>query len=243
MKKYLTIMSISTIAIFFLAKQAYAGGNCQFIYGGGISCGSENLLVKKQVLQPGTANNYVDNVSINDPHYQPNSPIFFKITIKNISSNTLQNITVLDTFDSSRQYVDFTDGPGNFDAVSKTLTYKLASLLPNEEKTITIAGKVTASKNFPANQHIVCATNTVEVSPANDAPTEATSEFCIDTAIKTTQATQQTTKGGITIKNQTFPVLSPTPAKKSPSTGPETLPLLALIPMGSIGLWLRKKTK
>jgi uncharacterized repeat protein (TIGR01451 family) len=244
MKKYFLLL-IAPVLGLFLANPVYAGSNCQFIYGGGMNCGSGKLLIQKQVLRPGTTDGYVDNLGINDPHYQPSSPIFFRIIIKNISNATLRNINVLDTIDSSREFIEFTNGPGNFDNTTKTLEYKIASLNPSEQTTVTIAGRVIASQNFPANQKIVCASNTVEASPVNESPTEATSEYCIDTTIKEPAAlnTQTTTKGGIPVASQSFPVLSPTPTKNSPNTGPETLPLLALIPTGGLGFWLRKRAK
>jgi uncharacterized repeat protein (TIGR01451 family) len=247
MKKYFALLSTIPILLsLFAVTPVYAGSNCQFIYGGGMSCGSGKLLVEKQVLQPGTASTYVNNLNIKDPHYQPSSPIFFRIIIRNVSNTTLNNINVLDTFDDSRNFIDFTDGPGNYDKTSKTLEYKIASLAPGQQTMVTIAGKVIASQNFPKGQPLVCVTNTVEASPVNDSPTEATTEFCIDTTIKEAAAkTQATTKGGLPVSNQTnnFPVYSPTPTQKTPNTGPETLPLLALLPTGALGFWLRKKAK
>lgn len=46
--------------------------------------------------------------------------------------------------------------------------------------------------------------------------------------------TGNTTKGGL-------PVVSPTPVKKTPSTGPEMLGIIALVPAAATGFYLRKK--
>lgn len=239
MKKYIVTLSILMATLFLWTNQAVAGSNCQIIYGGGMNCGSAKLLIEKKILQPGTANTYVANLHTQDAHYQPNSPIFFKISIKNSTNERLSNITVTSIFDSSRQFVDFANGPGNFDNKNKTLTYTIDALLPNEEKTVVLAGKTVASKNFPANQQVVCTTNSTQASTPNDTPTEATTEFCIDTNEK--MNTQ--TKGGIPIQNQILPVYSPSPMQKNPNTGPEMLPLIGLLPTGIFGYWLRKKAK
>lgn len=50
-----------------------------------------------------------------------------------------------------------------------------------------------------------------------------------------TEPSQTTTKGGMTI----FP---PSQQTENPATGPEMIPLIALLPSGALGFFLRKKT-
>lgn len=51
---------------------------------------------------------------------------------------------------------------------------------------------------------------------------------------KPTPVKSSTTKGGL-------PILSPTPTKRTPSTGPEVLGLIALAPAAALGYYLRRK--
>jgi uncharacterized repeat protein (TIGR01451 family) len=258
MKRFVTFLAITTMlrVVSASAPTAYADTNCQSIYGGGENCGSGNITVEKLVLNP-TTNQYVNNLGTNDPAYKPLSPIFFKIIVKNTSTTNLNNITVNDTICSgvkktcqNPEFVDFVSGPGNFNTSTETLTYTIASLPAGQENDVIIAGRTVAAVNLPVNTTLVCPTNTVQVTMINSQPTEATSEFCIQTTqnipANTNQPAQSTTKGGLPVYNQTtnFPVYSPSGnVKNTPSTGPETLPLLAMIPTGGLGFWLRKKAK
>lgn len=45
-----------------------------------------------------------------------------------------------------------------------------------------------------------------------------------------------------TIKGR-FPILTPPPVKTTPATGPESLMLFSLIPIGLVGWFLRRKSK
>jgi len=246
--KKLVFLVLAPFLILPFTVPAYAGTNCQSIYGGG-DCDSGSLTVTKQVLQPDTTNTYVDNLGTTDPQYQPASPIYFKISVKNATSSIIQNITVNDTLDNSRAFVAFTYGPGRFDTTTKTLTYTINSLQPGTENTIIIAGRIVSAQELPAGQNPVCPINVVQVTTAT-LSTQAATEFCIQntTASPTpttiyTQTNQTQTKGGIPVED-TFPVYTPaTGMSSTPKSGPELLPLLALLPTGGLGLWLRKKAK
>ncbi len=268
MKKPLIIFSTITILSSLFIKTSFADTNCQSVYGGGQSCGSGNITVQKQVLRPGTNNQYVDSLGYNDTKYQPSSPIFFKITITNTTKSTLNNITVNDTVDTQHEFLNFVSAPGNFNNSTKVLTYKIPSLTPGQQSTMSIAGRILDAQNLP-NQAVICAGNTVQVTVDKGSPTSAISAYCIqNTSIQpvpptATQAPvqDQTTKGGLPIAQIIPPTATPTqkPAPKqvnnfpvytaannmtkTPKSGPEALPLLAMIPAGGIGFWLRKKAK
>lgn len=272
MKKTLIALSAGVILTGLSAKLAFADTNCQSVYGGGQSCGPGNITVQKQVLRPGTTNQYVDSLGYNDAKYQPSSPIFFKITITNSTKGTLNNLVVSDLIDTQHEFINFVSAPGNFNTSTKTLSYKISSLKPNEQSTITIAGRVLDAGSLP-KQAVICAGNTVQVTVNNGAPTSAITAYCIqNTSVQapapTSSATpvpQQTTKGGIPVNQAFQPTATPMPTQKpqqiitqptglpvftgtkditrTPKSGPEALPLLAMIPVGGMGIWLRKKSK
>jgi hypothetical protein len=75
------------------------------------------------------------------------------------------------------------------------------------------------------------------IAPTGNTPAKATptpKKALPTQAKKPTQKPGTTTKGGL-------PVLSPTPQKATPSTGPEILGIIALAPAAALGFYLRKK--
>ena len=236
MKKILICFSTAILFSLLSLDTAYAGVSCQSVYGGGTCEG--DITIHTQVLQPNTTNTYVDNLDTHAPHYQPSSPIFFKITVKNVSTNILHTITISDIIDNSNT-VEFTNGPGTFDSVSKTLTYTIDTLQPGEENTVVIAGRIVPAQKLPVNQLLVCPLHVAQAKYTSQV-TQSTTEFCIQNqTAPTTTPLQSQTKGG-----NTFPIFTPTPTlTTSPKSGPELLSLLGLIPAGGAGLWLKKKAK
>lgn len=236
------ILSATVSAITLAAvTPAFADTNCQSIYGGGQTCGSGNFTVEKQVYKPGTNNVYVDNLTPQDPAYQPNAPIFFKITVKNTSNATLNNVVIKDTIDPTQEFVAFSNVIDNsaatYDDKAHIVTYTIPSLAAGQENSIIIGGKTVPAAQLPVNTTSVCPTNIVTVTADNNSPTQATSEFCIaNPAVTTNTVPVVTTTPAV----QVYPAA---PGKTTPGTGPESLPLLAMIPTAGIGFWLRKKAK
>lgn len=272
-KSLITLITLSILSALF-AGISYADTNCQSVYGGGQSCGPGNITVQKQVLKPGTSNDYVDSLGFNDAKYQPASPIFFKITITNTTKNTLNNIIVTDKMDTTHEFLNFVSGAGTYNTGAQTLTYKIPTLTPGQQNVLTLSGRILQTQQLPFNQAVICAGNTVQVTVDKSAPTLAVSSYCIqNTSVQTPKPTatqapvEQTTKGGIPLNQiitqaptvtpspvptqqvvikpaQTFPVYTAANnMTKTPKSGPEALPLLAMIPAGGIGFWLRKKAK
>ena len=123
----------------FVASVARADFSCQPIYGGGQTCtSSNNIVIDKKILNPQT-NTMVDNLGINDPKYQPGFITTFQIKITNTGNKDFPKVEVKDTFP---QYVEFSSGPGSFDANTKTLSFSLENLKVNESKTFTIMGRI-----------------------------------------------------------------------------------------------------
>lgn len=234
MKQIVLTLSLLIIGLFATVGVSYAAGtNCQPIYGGGQTCVTTgNILINKTVQNPHT-NQFVDNLGINDAHFAPGQTVTFQITVTNTGAAAIANTTVKDIFP---QFVSFVSGPGNFDGNTNTLTFTVSSLQANESRTFTLQGKVADANAMPADQGLLCVINQSSAnSDSNGGNSQDNAQFCIQkSAPLPTQAV--TTKGGLPV----FPAPSVT---TTPPTGPEALPLLAMIPTAVAGFVLRRKSK
>ncbi len=222
------LMAMTAIFSFVFAEKAFADISCQPIYGGGQSCvTTNNIIVNKTVLNPQT-NQFVDNLSINDPKYQPGFITTFQISITNAGNNNISRIDVKDIFP---QYVSFSSGDGTFDANTNTLTFSLNSLAPNETRAFSIIGRVVNAERIPvAPGSVVCVVNQAIAMNTNSQSqvSQDNSQFCIEKKISGEQAF----KGG-------FPVFPPQTMTVSPSTGPQTSALFSLVSALGAGVFLR----
>ena len=228
MKLFLKSLLILSVIAFAFPLKSYADTSCQPIYGGGQSCTtSNNIVIDKTVLNP-QSNQFVNNLSINDPKYLPGLIATFQIAITNTGNKNISTIDVKDIFP---QYVIFGAGAGTFDINTNTLSFSLTDLAPNETRKYSIVGRVFNAENIPGTVgSVVCVVNQAIAMINNNNVSQDNSQFCIE---KTAVASVVTTKGG-------FPVLSSVPTTSTPSTGPEALVLFGLIPTGITGLMLRK---
>lgn len=220
-----SVLFLTIISLLFPLK-SYADTSCQPIYGGGQSCiSTNNLLIDKTILNPKT-NQFVDNLSINDPKYQPDFITTFKIKVTNTGSNSFSNVEVKDIFP---QYTLFSAGPGTFDENTKTLTFSIKDLQANESRVFTVMGKIAGENSIPLASGNICIVNQALATTNTNETAQDNAQFCIE------KKQISITKGG-------FPVLSPVPTTSAPATGPESLALFALIPSGIAGWLLRKKS-
>jgi hypothetical protein len=230
MKKFL-IFILFTISHTLFANFAFADTSCQPIYGGGQSCIiSSSIEIDKKVLNPKT-NKFVDNLSINDPKYHPGFILNFKLTITNISNATIDSIDIKDIFP---QYVDFNSGPGIFDIKTKTLSFSVNNLKPQESKTFIIMGRIVDMKELSINKGAsVCIVNQASATFDKNSYSQDNSQFCIENS-EATQVVQE--KGG-------FPILPSSKIKTTPATGPGDFQLIGLAAIGILGYFLRKQSK
>lgn len=203
-----------------MADNSGYGVPCNTTYGS--PCESKNIIVNKMVQNPQNGD-FVDNLGMNDPKFGPMQNVNFRITVTNTGNVLLQDVDVVDTLPS---YVTFASGAGDFDTNTKKLRFHVKDLKAGESRSFTITAKTVAANDLPSNQGITCVTNSV-FAGANGMESTDNAQFCIQTKV--------TTKGGM----QVFPAPSIT---KTPATGPEMAYLLGLIPMGSLGYFLRRKT-
>ncbi len=211
---------------------SYGSVACQPVYGGGENCLTVgNLLLNKMVLDPssdtkGKAENYVENLSLNDSKYVADETIKFKLDVTNTGNKTISQVSVTDNLPN---YVKFVSGPGSMNSNTNVLSFSLSNLNPNETRSYIIVGKIVDNSSLPKGQGNVCTVNQAEAtSDSNNSQDNA--QFCITTTPGTS-----TTKGGL-------PVYPAPQMKQTPATGAEMFSLLGLIPAAGAGLFLRKKS-
>lgn len=215
------LIGLLSLSLFLAAKPVFADVSCTPIYGGGQNCVTlGNVLLNKTVQNPQTGQ-FVDNMGTNDAKFVSNQTVTFKLDITNTGSTTILQTKVADSFPSN---VNFVAGIGSFDQNTKTLTFLVDNLAPNETRTFTLTGKVTA--NPPSGT--TCVVNQATATTNTGQASQDSSQFCIQKQITTT-------KGGL-------PVFPSQPITTTPPTGPELLPLVGLLPAGLGGLILRKRS-
>jgi len=201
-----------------------SNSSCQPIYGGGQTCiTTGNISINKTVLNPQT-NKMVDSLSINDPKYKPGFITTFQITLTNTGNVNISRIKVADIFP---QYINFSLGPGNFDNNTKALSFEVDNLTPNESRTFTILGRVADASQIPLGQGVICVVNQATATNMDNASqvSQDNSQLCIEEAQPTG-----------------FPIFPTAKVTITPATGPEMFGLIALIPTGIAGWFLRKKS-
>lgn len=212
------------------AIASYGSESCQPIYGGGETCiSTDKVLIDKKVMNPASSTKggtevFVDNLSVNDYKYSADQIVKFQLTVTNTSDKTLSEVSVSDILPS---YVSFVKGLGSYDEKSRTVSFKVNNLNPDESRKYTIEVKTTSNNSLPSGQGVVCVVNQAMARVSN-VESRDNSQFCIE---KTTT----TTKGGLPVMD------APKGMTKTPATGPEMLALFGLIPAGLSGMYLRRK--
>lgn len=230
---------------------------CTPIYNGGQTCfTSKKVTVNKKVLRPQIAANpnteladkdFVENVNQKDTPYAPQTPTAYRIYVTNETASEIKNIVISDVFPAN--FLTFTTAAGTFDSKTRTFSTTLASLKPKETKKITIH-VLTASNEELASRNIPTCTVNVAFATFNKETVQDNAMVCVkkegvattnNKATESKEAPKPTnpfmTKGGL-------PVASPVAKnsmEKAPSTGPEALALIGLIPAGIAGFMLRRK--
>lgn len=232
--KSLILSSLFALSL-TLVPSAYAAGNqitsypgaqpqCPPVYGGGTACPQiGNVVIDKKVARPGDGV-FVDNLSLNDPKFAPDQSVTFQLTVTNTGNAALEKVTVKDIFPTE---VTFVSGAGNYDANTRSLTFDLLNLQPNESRTFTLIAKVNPATQLPDNQASCVINQSIAQAPGMEAKDNA--QFCIEKP-----GVPSTTKGGLKV----FP---PQKAVTTPPTGPEAIILSGLLTSGILGVFLRKK--
>lgn len=227
MKKLLLTVAFLFSLFAFSSVSSHALVTCQPIYGGGQSCVTVGSVVINKLVQNPTTKQFVDNLTLNDPRFQPGQAVTFKIDLTNTSNVTINRITLRDIFP---QYVSFVSGAGNFDKNTKTLSFEVINLLPNETRVFTIQGKIVDKAQLTSSQGITCVVNEVVATTNDNQMAQDNSQLCIENKVL-----PAVTKGGL-------PVFPAPKVTTTPATGPEAVALFGLIPGGALGYLLRRKS-
>ena len=142
-----------------------------------------NKLVGEPVVSKGeTTMSFVDNLFTSDPRFAPGQDVFFKLIVKNTSSVTIKNVTVKDFVPTSIEPID---GPGNFDASTRTITFSAGDFAVNEEKSYILKMRVLNQDRLPTDKGLFCLVNKSQASNDN-ASDEDTAQFCVEKQVSQT---------------------------------------------------------
>lgn len=166
MKKILTILTL--IALTFIIKgEVFATVRCETQYGGGETCvKTGELQIDKKVWNPQTSS-YVDNLGLNTYTFSAENEITFKIIVKNVGDETLNDIKVTDNL------------PSYLNALSGDFSYTIDHLNAGQFDERTIKAKVVTKENLPTDKDIVCVSNNAKAKNS-EFDTEDNAQVCIE---------------------------------------------------------------
>lgn len=164
-KIFVTILT--TLAALTFVKPALAAVRCETQYGGTEVCvATGELQIDKEVLDPRNSGVYRDNLYVTDYLFKTADFVTFKLIVKNVGDNTLNNIKIVDTLPS---FLFFVGG-----SVSE---HKIDKLNSGESKEIEIKTQVVAESQLEADR--VCGVNTAEVWADGDEHDKDTAKLCV----------------------------------------------------------------
>lgn len=170
------------LALSLIIAPAVSAGNGQYGQYGQYSGGApeRSIMVDKMVATTqktkGGELSFVDNLSPSDPRFAPNTQVTFQIKIKNTSQVTLTNVTVRDILPT---YVDAVEGPGEYDANTKTISWTYSELKSGEERVERVIAQIKPQAQLPADRGLMCMNNKAVVA-ADNARDEDTAQFCVE---------------------------------------------------------------
>lgn len=226
MKKLFSFLLTATLFL-SAAQVAAAGGqsSCQIVYGGGEVCQEQiKFTINKLVQKPNDG--YVENLNVNDPRYGANQNVNFKIVIENTGDKDIANLNVVDTFPS---LLTFVSGAGTPNADGSQINFTVGKLQAGKIVEYVLTAKTAAADKLPTDKNITCVTNNVKATSTDGSVATDNSQVCIEKS-----GTPTTTTG-------TPQVFEKPNVKTVPATGPELAALLALIPTGLAGFYIRRK--
>jgi len=220
MKKYL--FSFIVLSLLTLHVPSYTlNVNAQYGQYGG-ETPSYSILIDKMVGKPTQTKGgsqtytYVDNLSPSDPRFSPNQEVWFKVKVKNTSS---QNLTAVQVTDYVPSYLMPIEGPGKWNPNNRTITWNAGDFSVDEEKVYYIKMQVYDQSLLPADKGLFCVINKVDAKKDNVAYDDDTAQLCIEKQV--------------------------VGATKVPQAGPEMGMLLLvgnILGLG-VGIYLRKNNK
>lgn len=225
----LFLILLAPLFLLLLVGKVTAAGtsSCQIIYGGGEVCPpGVNFTIDKKVLSPTKGGGYVENIGASDTKFSPGQNVTFQITVKNTGNAKITGMQVVDTLP---EFLTFVSGDGKWDAASRRITMSNITLDPGKSRTFTFVAKIADGSVFRSNEAVVCLINEVRATDSTGGNAMDTAQVCVQRSVPSELPQPQVMKGG--------------PISETPPTGPEMLGLAALIPAGTFGYYLRKKSQ
>lgn len=186
----LTLLTAITFLTFAQTAQAGVGSYGQGPYGqygGNGTNPNPSIKIDKKVGMPNTTKggtiNYVDNMTSTDARFKPGQQIYFQVKVKNTSNVKLTNVVVKDFVPA---YAEPIEGPGTFDAKTRTVTFTYPELNPGEERTEKFLMQIYPQDKLPTDKGLMCggseATNIVEVYMNGNAKAadRDTAQYCVE---------------------------------------------------------------
>ena len=212
-------LTLTAFALMFVTTSVEAGTGSYGQYGQyGGTTPSQSIIVDKKVgystMTKGGTITYVDNYSPSDARLAPGQRVYFQIKVKNTSNARLTNVVVRDIVPA---YLEPLEGPGKYDANSRTITYTIPTLDAGKEDVKYFTMQVVSQDKLPADKGLMCITNNAEAKAGNIADND-TAQFCVEKVV--------------------------TDVKQAPAAGPEFgFALIGLQVAGlGAGVYLRRKT-
>jgi len=144
---------------------------------------SYSILIDKMVGKPTQTKGgsqtvtYVDNLSPSDPRFSPNQQIWFKVKVKNTST---QNLTAIQVIDYVPYYLMPIEGPGKWNPDNRTISWNAGDFAVDEEKVYYIKMQVFDQSLLPSDKGLFCVVNKVEAKKDNVAYDDDTTQLCIE---------------------------------------------------------------
>jgi len=144
---------------------------------------SYSILIDKMVGKPTQTKGgsqtvtYVDNLSPSDPRFSPNQQIWFKVKVKNTST---QNLTAIQVTDYVPSYLMPIEGPGKWNPDNRTISWNAGDFAVDEEKVYYIKMQVFDQSLLPSDKGLFCVVNKVEAKKDNVAYDDDTTQLCIE---------------------------------------------------------------
>jgi len=171
------LAALVAIVVFFLTvKTSFAD------YGQYGETPSYGIIIDKMVGKPDTSqtdyNNvqYVDNLSPSDPRFKPVQYIYFKIKVKNTSSDKITNVTVKDYVPA---YLSPVEGPGSWDSTNRIVSWNAGDFNVDEEKIYYLKMQIYSQKDLPSDKSLICLINKARAENEKTAD-EDTAQYCLE---------------------------------------------------------------
>ena len=239
--KYTLAPTILSLFVFLAAGSpvnAAQTPNCQPIYGGGTSCEqTDPITINKQIQNPATQE-YGDNLNAAAKIFVPGETIRFKLTLSNTGNSSVKTIQVADVFP---QYIDYSRGQGKYDRATRTYTFTIDELKAKENKVFFIEGKVVSQDKLPSTPSN-CIINQSSAT-FGDKISQDNAQLCVGKTAAPVAAAGKVAPTGAPASKGGQPIYPPAKAQTTPDTGPHSLALLGLFPLGALGFYLRTKAK